>query len=80
MSHEKYLEFLKEITNDAGHRMLLSKRDSETEQALTIPEKKVKSRSETYQMFNQIPLVQAVKELFKTDEQKAKDLENLLNV
>ena len=31
-------------------------------------------------MFNQIPLVQAVKELFKTDEQKTKDLENLLNV
>ena len=79
-NYTQYLEFLKEITNDAGHRMLLSKRDSETEQALTIPEEKVKSRSETYQMFNQIPLVQAVKELFKTDEQKAKDLENLLNV
>jgi len=79
-NYTQYLEFLKEITNDAGHRMLLSKRDSETEQALTIPEEKVKSRSETYQMFNQIPLVQAVKELFKSDEQKAKDLENLLNV
>jgi hypothetical protein len=79
-NYTQYLEFLKEITNDAGHRMLLSKRDSETEQALTLPEEKIKSRSETYQMFNQIPLVQAVKELFKSDEQKTKDLENLLNV
>ena len=79
-NYTKYIEFLKEITNDAGHRQLLSKRDRETEKALTLPEEKVKSRSKTYEMFNQIPLVQAAKELFKTDEQKAKDLENLLNV
>jgi len=79
-NYTQYLEFLKDVTNDPMHRQILSQRDRETEEALTLPEEKVKSRSETYQMFNQIPLVQAVKELFKTDEQKAKDLENLLNV
>ena len=36
--------------------MLLSKRDRETEEALTLPKEKVKSRSQTYEMFNQIPL------------------------
>ena len=79
-NYTQYLEFLKDVTNDPMHRQILSQRDRETEKALTIPEEKVKSRSKNYQMFNQIPLVQAVKELFKTDEQKTKDLENLLNV
>ena len=79
-NYTQYLEFLKSVTNDPMHRQILSQRDRETEEALTLPEEKVKSRAETYQMFNQIPIVQAVKELFKTDEQKAKDLENLLNV
>ena len=79
-NYTQYLEFLKDVTNDPMHRQILSQRDRETEKALTIPEEKVKSRSKNYQMFNQIPLVQAVKELFKSDEQKAKDLENLLNV
>ena len=79
-NYTQYLEFLKSVTNDPMHRQILSQRDRETEEALTLPEEKIKSRAETYQMFNQIPIVQAVKELFKTDEQKAKDLENLLNV
>lgn len=76
----EYIEWLKMIVNDPHQQRLIRERDIETEEALTLPPEKVAERGERYKAWKSIPAVQAVEELFKSDEQKAQDLENLLNV
>ena len=76
----EYVEWLKMIVNDPHQQRLIRERDIETEEAVTLPPEKVAERGERYKAWKSIPAVQAVEELFKSDEQKAQDLENLLNV
>ena len=76
----EYIEWLKMVVADPHQQKLIRERDIETEAALTLPAEKVAERSERYKSWKSIPAVEAVTEMFKSDEQKAKDLENLLNV
>ena len=76
----EYIEWLKMVVADPHQQRLIRERDIETEEALTLPAEKVAERSERYKSWKSIPAVEAVTEMFKSDEQKAKDLENLLNV
>ena len=70
---------LKRLKAD-DQQKLIRERDIETEEALTLPPEKVAERGERYKSWKSIPVVQAVEEYLKSDEQKAKDFENLLNV
>ena len=76
----EYMEWLKMVVADPHQQRLIRERDIQTEEALTLPAEKVAERSERYKSWKSIPAVEAVTEMFKSDEQKAKDLENLLNV
>jgi hypothetical protein len=76
----EYVEWLKVVVADPHQQRLIRERDIETEEALTLPEEKVAKRSERYKSWKSIPAVKVVTEMFKSDEQKTKDLENLLNV
>ena len=76
----EYIEWLKMVVADPHQQRLIRERDIQTEEALTLPAEKVAERSERYKSWKSIPAVEAVTEMFKSDEQKAKDLENLLNV
>ena len=79
-----YIEFLKAMAADPHQQKLIRERDIETEAELTLPAEKVAERSERYETWNKMPAVRAVKDYFKSDEQKEKErahqLENLLNV
>ena len=83
-NYTKYIEFLKVMVADPAQKKLIRERDIETEEALTLPPEKVAERGEKYKSWKSIPVVQAVEEYLKSDEQKEKDrayqLENLLNV
>ena len=76
----EYIEWLKVVVADPHQQKLIRERDIQTEEALTLPAEKVAERSERYKSWKSIPAVEAVTEMFKSDEQKAQDLENLLNV
>ena len=79
-NYTRYIEFLKVMVADPAQQKLIRERDIETEEALTLPPEKVAERGERYKSWKSIPVVQAVEEYLKSDEQKAKDFENLLNV
>ena len=76
----EYIEWLKMIVNDPHQQRLIRERDIETEEALTLSPERVEKRKKRYENWKSIPAVQAVEEIFKSDEQKAQDLENLLKV
>ena len=68
----EYIEWLKMIVADPHQQKLIRERDIETEEALTLSPEKVAERSERYKYWKSIPAVQAVTEMFKSDNQKAK--------
>jgi hypothetical protein len=68
----EYMEWLKMVVSDPHQQKLIRERDIETEEALTLPPEKVAERSERYKSWKSIPAVQAVTEMFKSDDQKAK--------
>ena len=76
----EYIAWLKMIVNDPHQQKLIRERDIETEEALTLSPERVEKRKKRYENWKSIPAVQAVEEIFKSDEQKAQDLENLLKV
>ena len=79
-NYTRYIEFLKVMVADPAQQKLIRERDIQTEKALTLPEDVVEKRKKTYDVWSNIPLVRAIKEQYQSDEQKTKDLENLLNV
>jgi len=79
-NYTRYIEFLKVMVADPAQQKLIRERDIQTEKALTLPEDVVEKRKKTYDAWSNIPLVRAIKEQYQSDEQKTKDLENLLNV
>ena len=76
----EYIEWLKAVVADPHQQKLIRERDIETEEALTLPPERVAERKKRYETWSNIPIVRAIKDHFKSDEQKAQDLENLLNV
>ena len=79
-SPHKYIEWLKFKVREPDQQVLLQERMESIETGMKMPPEKIEEAKEQYRSWKKIPGVRAVEELFKSDEQKAKDLENLLKV
>jgi hypothetical protein len=79
-SPHKYIEWLKFKVREPDQQGLLQERREAIETGMVMPPEKIEEAKEQYKSWKSIPGVRAIEELFKSDEQKAKDLENLLKV
>ena len=79
-SPHKYIEWLKFKVREPDQQGLLQERRKAIDTGMVMSPEKIEEAKEQYKSWKSIPGVRAIEELFKSDEQKAKDLENLLKV
>ena len=79
-SPHKYIEWLRNRVQDPDQQLLWKERSETIEEGMVAPPEKIEEAKQSYRDWKNFPPVQAVEELFRSDEEKAKELEDLLNV
>jgi hypothetical protein len=79
-SPHEYIEWLRNRVQDPDQQLLWKERSETIKKGMKFSSEKLEERQQTYKDWKNWPPVQAVEELFKSDEEKAKELEDLLNV
>ena len=79
-SPHEYIEWLRNRVQDPDQQLLWKERSETIKKGMKFSPEKLEEKQQTYRDWKNFPPVQAVEELFKSDEEKEKIRESLLNV
>jgi len=76
-SPHEYIEWLRNRVQDPDQQLLWKERSETIKKGMKFSSEKLEERQQTYKDWKNWPPVQAVEELFKSDEERAEDREKL---
>ena len=76
-SPHKYIEWLRNRVQDPDQQLLWKERSETIEKGMKMSPEKLEEKQQAYRDWKNFPPVQAVEELFKSDEERAEDREKL---